>query len=83
MSIFEKRHKNLLLVLQKSTSSHVVVALLSQCIMKIPGVFVNIDGGATRRRDVELNKETAALLCRSCLPYAWTQTIHHKQTSMK
>ena len=32
--------------------------------MKIPGVFVNIDGGATRRPDEELNKETAADLCR-------------------
>ena len=46
------------------SSSNVVVALLSQCIMKIPGVFVNIDGGATRRPDEELNKETAADLCR-------------------
>ena len=46
------------------SSSNVVVALLSQCIMKIPGVFVNIDGGATRRPDEELNKQTAADLCR-------------------
>ena len=42
--------------LEMRSSSNVVVALLSQCIMKIPGVFVNIDGGATRRPDEELNK---------------------------
>ena len=42
--------------LEMRSSSNVVVALLSQCIMKIPGVFVNIDGGATRRPDEVLNK---------------------------
>ena len=55
--------------------------MLSQCIMKIPGVFVNIASGATRRPDVELRKETARRLCR-VPPYAWPQTIHQLQTSI-
>ena len=34
-------------------------AMLSQCIMKIPGVFVNIASGAIQRPDGELTEETA------------------------
>ena len=64
-----------------AVSSNAGVSMLSQCIMKIPGVFVNIASGATRRPDVELRKETARRLCR-VPPYAWPQTIHQLQTSM-
>ena len=53
---FKKSHSQSQKWLEMCSSSNVVVALLSQCIMKIPGVFVNIDGGATRRPDVVLNK---------------------------
>ena len=53
---FKKSHSQSQKWLEMRSSSSVVVALLSQCIMKIPGVFVNIDGGATRRPDEELNK---------------------------
>ena len=41
--------------------------MLSQCIMKIPGVFVNIASGATRRPDVELMKRDGALGFVVCL----------------
>jgi hypothetical protein len=38
---------------------YLCAAMLSQCIMKIPGVFVNIASGAIQRPDGELTEETA------------------------
>jgi hypothetical protein len=49
------------LCVEKAPSGGHVWAMLSQCIMKIPGVFVNIASGAIQRPDAELNKETAVL----------------------
>ena len=38
---------------------YLCAAMLSQCIMKIPGVFVNIASGVIQRPDGELTEETA------------------------
>ena len=38
---------------------YLFAAMLSQCIMKIPGVFVNIASGAIQRPDGKLTEETA------------------------